>query len=108
MGLYHDLTSRDKPAKQKPPLAADKGETAIKFSPDGRVLMTLGKAGVAGDVPACSTGPPTSWSRRTAVTAFIGAPSPDFEMPEGVAADKDGNVYGGFTAKNDVKKYVKN
>ena len=28
-----------------------KGHQAIKFSPDGKVLMTLGKAGVAGDGP---------------------------------------------------------
>ena len=206
----------------------DKGETAIKFSPDGRVLMTLGKAGVAGDAPGMLNGPSDilvapngdifvadghgektndriakfssdgkfikAWGHHGSgpgefnvphglamdsagrlfvadrsnnrveifdqdgkflaewkqfgrpssvyirddilyvadsqsgekynapfkqgirigsvkdgkVTAFIGAPSPDFEMPEGVAADKDGNVYGGFTAKNDVKKYVKN
>jgi hypothetical protein len=28
-----------------------KGNTVVKFSPDGRVLMTLGKAGAAGDGP---------------------------------------------------------
>src|SRR4029077_7777371 len=28
-----------------------KGHQAFKFSPDGKVLMTLGKAGVAGDGP---------------------------------------------------------
>jgi WD40 repeat protein len=42
------------------------------------------------------------------VTAFISAPDPSVSMPEGVAADKDGNVYGGFTENFDVKKYVKN
>lgn len=31
--------------------ANGKGHQVIKFSPDGRVLMTLGKAGVAGDGP---------------------------------------------------------
>ena len=41
------------------------------------------------------------------VTAFISAPDPSFEMPEGCTADKNGNVFGGFTAKADVKKYVK-
>jgi sugar lactone lactonase YvrE len=41
------------------------------------------------------------------VTAFISAPDPSFEMPEGCTADKNGNVFGGFTAKDDVKKYVK-
>jgi sugar lactone lactonase YvrE len=42
------------------------------------------------------------------VTAFIAATPPDAEMPEGLAVDKDGNVFGGFTAHNDVKKFVKN
>jgi sugar lactone lactonase YvrE len=42
------------------------------------------------------------------VTAFISSPNPSAAMPEGVTADKDGNVFGGFTENNDVKKYVKN
>jgi DNA-binding beta-propeller fold protein YncE len=41
------------------------------------------------------------------VSAFISASDPGFEMPEGCTADKEGNVFGGFTAKSDVKKYVK-
>jgi sugar lactone lactonase YvrE len=41
------------------------------------------------------------------VTAFISAADPKAEMPEGCTADKDGNVFGGFTTKDDVKKYVK-
>jgi sugar lactone lactonase YvrE len=42
------------------------------------------------------------------VTAFISAADPKMEMPEGVAADKDGNVIGGFTTDPDVKEFVKN
>jgi len=42
------------------------------------------------------------------VAAFISAPDPSLAMPEGVTADKDGNVFWGFTENNDVKKYVKN
>jgi DNA-binding beta-propeller fold protein YncE len=42
------------------------------------------------------------------VTAFISAPDPGTEMPEGVAADKNGNVFGGFTQHPDVRKYVSN
>jgi DNA-binding beta-propeller fold protein YncE len=42
------------------------------------------------------------------VTAFITLPDPKEEMPEGVAADKDGNVFGGFTTNMDLKKFVKN
>jgi hypothetical protein len=30
------------------------------------------------------------------------------EMPEGIAADKDGHVIGGFTTDPDVKQFVKN
>jgi sugar lactone lactonase YvrE len=42
------------------------------------------------------------------VTAFIAATDPKAEMPEGVTVDKDGHVFGGFTADTDVKQYVKN
>ena len=42
------------------------------------------------------------------VMAFVGASDPKAEMPEGVAVDKDGNVFGGFSTGNDVKKFVKN
>ena len=42
------------------------------------------------------------------VTAFISAPDPNEEMPEGVAADKQGNVFGGFTQLPDIKKYARN
>jgi DNA-binding beta-propeller fold protein YncE len=42
------------------------------------------------------------------VTAFISAPDPNEQMPEGVAADKQGNVFGGFTQLPDIKKYVRN
>lgn len=42
------------------------------------------------------------------VTAFISAPDPKTEMPEGLAADKDGNIFGGFTNNMDLKKFVKN
>ena len=41
------------------------------------------------------------------VTAFIAATDPKAEMPEGVTVDKDGHVFGGFTANTDVKEYVK-
>ena len=40
-----------------------KGHQVIKFSPEGKVLMTLGKAGVAGDGPDTFNGRATSSSR---------------------------------------------
>ena len=42
---------------QKDPSAAKKGSAVIKFSPDGRVLMTLGKPGVKGNPPEALTEP---------------------------------------------------
>ena len=42
------------------------------------------------------------------VTAFIPALDPKVAMPEGLAADKDGNVFGGFATGMDFKKFSKN
>jgi DNA-binding beta-propeller fold protein YncE len=42
------------------------------------------------------------------VTAFITEPGPTPNMPEGVAADDQGNVFGGFTSRQTLKKFVKN
>jgi len=41
------------------------------------------------------------------VAAFITDSDPKPNMPEGVAADADGNVFGGFTDKRTVKKFAK-
>jgi DNA-binding beta-propeller fold protein YncE len=42
------------------------------------------------------------------VTAFITEAGPTPNMPEGVTADDGGNVFGGFTDKSTVKKFVRN
>jgi len=42
------------------------------------------------------------------VTAFIPQIDPKMSMPEGVAADKDGNIFGGFATGMDFKKFAKN
>ena len=42
------------------------------------------------------------------VTAFIPRLDPKRSMPEGVAADKDGNVFGGFATGMDFEKFAKN
>lgn len=39
------------PGAANQPAAAGKGHIVVKFSPEGKVLLTLGKAGVAGDGP---------------------------------------------------------
>jgi sugar lactone lactonase YvrE len=41
------------------------------------------------------------------VTAFISEEGANPHMPEGVATDKDGNVFGGYTENQTVKKFVK-
>src|SRR6266545_2450097 len=61
-----------------PPAAAvakPVGHQVIKFSPDGRVLMTLGKAGMAGDPPAALTEP----------NDVVTAPNGDIFVAEGHA-----------------------
>ena len=42
------------------------------------------------------------------MTAYIPPIDPKMSMPEGVAADKDGNVFGGFATGMDFKKFAKN
>jgi len=42
------------------------------------------------------------------MTGFIPPLDPKLSMPEGVAADRDGNVFGGFVIGMDFKKFAKN
>jgi len=43
--------------RKKFPGEGNKGHTVVKFSPEGKVLLTLGKAGVAGNPPLALTEP---------------------------------------------------
>ena len=52
--------------------------------------------------------PRTISAKDGRVTAFITEPGPTPNMPEGVAADDQGNVFGGFTNKQTLKKFVRN
>src|SRR6202046_5446859 len=72
-----------------------KGQQVFKFSPDGKVLMTLGKAGVAGDGPDTFNQP----------SAVIVAPNGDIFVADGhggntnariVKFDKDGKFIKAF------------
>jgi hypothetical protein len=40
------------------------------------------------------------------VTAFIPEIAPDANMPEGVVADAQGNIYGGWTGKMNMRRFV--
>jgi sugar lactone lactonase YvrE len=52
-----DARSATEAELKKTPDAAGKGHTVIKFSPQGKVLMTLGTPGKAGDPPTSFTEP---------------------------------------------------
>jgi DNA-binding beta-propeller fold protein YncE len=55
------------------PQDAGKGHTVVKFSPGGKVLLTIGKAGVAGDPPDALTEP----------NSIVVAPNGDLFIAEG-------------------------
>lgn len=52
-----DQRSANERELAKTPGEKQKGHTVVKFSPDGRVLLTLGKPGVAGNPPEALTQP---------------------------------------------------
>ena len=56
-----------------------KGQQVFKFSPEGKVLMTLGKAGVAGEGPDTFSGPVRRGRRRP--TATSSSPTGTAETP---------------------------
>ena len=111
-----------------------KGHTVVKFSPEGKILMTLGKPGVAGAGPDTFNRPSdvavapngdiyvadghggeshariVKFSKDGKVIAFIPEPGLTVDLsdsPEGVAADAMGNVYGAQTNSKNLRKYVK-
>jgi len=52
-----DMRGANERELKKSPEAKGKGHTVVKFSPEGRVLLTLGRAGVAGNPPDALTEP---------------------------------------------------
>ncbi|HYT86841.1 MAG TPA: peptidyl-alpha-hydroxyglycine alpha-amidating lyase family protein, partial [Burkholderiales bacterium] len=59
-----------------------KGHQVVKFSPDGKVLLTLGKAGVAGDGP-------DTFNRPSDVTT---APNGDIFVADGHGGDSNARI----------------
>jgi sugar lactone lactonase YvrE len=59
--------------QKRHPSEGGKGHTVVKFSPDGKVLMVIGRAGVAGDPPGALTEP----------TSVVVAPNGDIFIAEG-------------------------
>ena len=52
-----DMRGANERELKKNPEAKGKGHTVVKFSPEGKVLLTLGRAGVAGNPPDALTEP---------------------------------------------------
>lgn len=79
---------------EKSPSARGKGHQVFKFSPDGKVLMTFGKAGVAGDPPDALTEP----------NDVITAPNGEIFIAEGHSG-QNANAPAGTVAR--ISKYTK-
>ena len=77
-----------------PPPAKLVGHQVIKFSPDGKVLMTIGKAGVAGNPPDALTEP----------NDVVTAPNGDIFVAEGHAGQNN-NAPPGTVAR--ISKFTK-
>jgi DNA-binding beta-propeller fold protein YncE len=74
-----DGRSANERERQKNPDEAGKGHIVVKFSPDGRVLLTIGKAGVAGNPPEALTEP----------NSVVTAPNGDIFIAEGHSGQND-------------------
>jgi DNA-binding beta-propeller fold protein YncE len=74
-----DARGANERERKKNPEEKAKGHVVIKFSPDGEVLLTLGKAGVAGNPPEALTEP----------TSVVVAPSGDIFIAEGHSGQAD-------------------
>jgi sugar lactone lactonase YvrE len=68
-----DMRGPNPRERAKTPEAKPAGHTVVKFAPDGRVLLTLGTPGVAGDPPHALTEP----------CAVVVAPNGDIFIAEG-------------------------
>jgi sugar lactone lactonase YvrE len=67
---------------QKFPDTRGKGHTVFKLSPEGKILMTLGKPGVAGDTPDTFNQP----------TDIIAAPNGDIFVSDGHGGDSNARI----------------
>ena len=75
----------------------DKGSVVVKFSPEGKVLMTLGQFGVAGDPPDALTDP----------TDVVTAPNGDIYVAESHTNVEDPNLIGRISVFDKTGKFIK-
>jgi hypothetical protein len=64
------------------PGTSGKGYQVLKFSPEGKVLLTLGKAGIGGEAPGTFIYP----------SAVVVAPNGDIFVADGHGADTNGRI----------------
>jgi sugar lactone lactonase YvrE len=74
-----DLRSVNERERKQHPQETGKGHTVVKFSPEGKVLLTIGKAGVAGNPPDALNEP----------TSIVVAPNGDIFISEGHSGRPD-------------------
>jgi DNA-binding beta-propeller fold protein YncE len=75
----------------------NKGSVVVKFSPEGRVLMTLGKPGVAGNPPEFLTDP----------TYALTAPNGDIYVAESHTNVEDPNLIGRISVFDKTGKFIR-
>ena len=74
-----DQRSANERERKKYPNEKPKGQIVVKFSPEGKVLLTIGKPGVAGNPPEALTEP----------TCIVEAPNGDLFISEGHSGQYD-------------------
>lgn len=74
-----DARSANERERDKYPEERAKGHTVVKFSPDGKVLLTIGRPGTAGNPPEALTEP----------TSIVTAPNGDIFIAEGHSGQND-------------------
>jgi DNA-binding beta-propeller fold protein YncE len=114
-----DLRTANASELKKNPRAAGKGHVVVKFSPEGKVLMTLGKAGVAGDPPEAlneptsnAGAPPDTVARISRFTRdgkFVksfgkyGSGRGEYSTPHDIAMDARGRLFVADRGNNRVQ-----
>jgi len=79
------------------PEEKNKGSVVVKFSPEGKVLMTLGKFGVAGNPPEALTDP----------TNVLTAPNGDVYVAESHTNVEDPNLVGRISVFDKNGKFIR-
>src|SRR6267154_380226 len=90
-----DMRGANERELKKSPEASGRGHTVVKFSPEGKVLLTLGRAGVAGNPPDALTEP------CSVVVAANGdifiteghSGQVEFRTPHDIAMDSQGRLF---------------